>query len=203
MHLLSTSETSFYKASAVFWVIGAPFILLRKPTLAEGAWRGMLLVVGVILLIACWYALVSARILGTPFVLTLLLVVWFADIGAYFAGKAFGRHKLAPAISPGKTWEGAFGGWLLVMILAVAAIISNACAPTLFSSLASRMGMGRALLAITILVAFSIVGDLFESLLKRQAGVKDSSGLLPGHGGVLDRIDALLPALPLAMLLLG
>jgi len=73
MHLLSTSETSFYKASAVFWVIGAPYILLRKPTLIEGAWRGMLLVVGVILLIACWYAVVSARILGVPFVLTLLL----------------------------------------------------------------------------------------------------------------------------------
>ena len=203
MHLLSTSETSFYKASAVFWVIGAPYILLRKPTLIEGAWRGMLLVVGVILLIACWYAVVSARILGVPFVLTLLLVVWFADIGAYFAGKAFGRHKLALSISPGKTWEGAFGGWLLVMALAVAAIVSGACAPTLFSRLAGQMGWWRALIAVSILVVFSVVGDLFESLLKRQAGVKDSSGLLPGHGGVLDRIDALLPVLPLAMLLLG
>ncbi len=203
MHLLSSSETSFYRASAVFWVIAVPFILLRKPTLTGRAWRGMLLVVGVILLIACWYALVSARILGVPFVLSLLLVVWFADIGAYFAGKALGRHKLAPNISPGKTWEGALGGWVLVMLLASVAIGSGACAPNLFSRLAGEMGWLRALLAITILVAFSVVGDLFESLLKRQAGVKDSSGLLPGHGGVLDRIDALLPVLPLAMLLLG
>lgn len=203
MHLLSTSETSFYKASVVFWVIAAPYALLRKPTLADRAWRGLLLMAGAIVLIACWYALVAARIAGIAFVLSLLLVVWFADIGAYFAGKAFGRHKLAPSISPGKTWEGAFGGWLLVMALAAAAMATGAWAPTLFSRWASQFGWLRALLAVTLLVVFSIVGDLFESLLKRQAGVKDSSGLLPGHGGVLDRIDALLPVLPLAMLLLG
>jgi phosphatidate cytidylyltransferase len=122
---------------------------------------------------------------------------------AYFAGKAFGRHKLAPAISPGKTWEGAIGGWLAVLVVATVAILVHAFEPTLYSALLERLGAIRTLVALTILVAFSVVGDLFESMLKRQAGVKDSSGLLPGHGGVLDRIDALLPVLPLAMLLLG
>jgi phosphatidate cytidylyltransferase len=130
-------------------------------------------------------------------------VVWLADIGAYFAGKAFGKHKLAPAISPGKTWEGAAGGWLAVIVVAGAAVATHALAPTLYSDLVLRLGTPRAFVALTLLVAFSVVGDLFESMLKRQAGVKDSSGLLPGHGGVLDRIDALLPVLPLAMLLLG
>jgi phosphatidate cytidylyltransferase len=213
--LFFTSTTGFYKAAAIFWIVAAPYMLLRKPTLARGAWRAFLMVAGVVLLIACWYALRAARVEGVAFVLSLMLVVWCADVGAYFSGKAFGRHKLAIAISPGKTWEGAIGGWLLVMALAVAAMVAGTSmstsggistgtfAPTLFSVYASREGMLRALIGITLLVVFSVVGDLFESLLKRQAGVKDSSGLLPGHGGVLDRIDALLPVLPLAMLLLG
>ncbi|AXF08260.1 phosphatidate cytidylyltransferase [Paraburkholderia sp. GV068] len=197
------SAQPFYKAAAIFWVIAGPFVLLRKPTLAQGAWRSFLLLVGIVIFVACWHALVAARMQGVPFVLSLLLLVWLADIGAYFSGKAFGKHKLAPAISPGKTWEGAIGGWLAVMIVAVAAVLSHAFEPTLYSELWAHWGAPRALLALTLLVAFSVVGDLFESMMKRQAGVKDSSGLLPGHGGVLDRIDALLPVLPLAMLLLG
>ena len=225
--LFFTSTTGFYKAAAIFWIVAAPYMLLRKPTLARGAWRAFLLVAGVVLLIACWYALRAARVEGVAFVLSLMLVVWCADVGAYFCGKAFGRHKLAITISPGKTWEGAIGGWLLVMVLALVAMAVGASvgtsvgasvgtsmststgtstatfAPTLFSVYASTEGMLRALIGITLLVVFSVVGDLFESLLKRQAGVKDSSGLLPGHGGVLDRIDALLPVLPLAMLLIG
>jgi len=221
--LFFTGTTGLYKAAAIFWIVAVPYMLLRKPTLARGAWRAFLLVAGVVLLIACWYALRAARVEGVAFVLSLLLVVWCADVGAYFAGKAFGRHKLAIAISPGKTWEGAIGGWLLVMVLALGAMVVGTSAgasagalggasagaspgtfaPTLFSVYASTSGMLRALIGITLLVAFSVVGDLFESLLKRQAGVKDSSGLLPGHGGVLDRIDALLPVLPLAMLLIG
>ena len=142
-------------------------------------------------------------IFAGPFVLSLLLVVWLADIGAYFAGKAFGKHKLAPSISPGKTWEGAIGGWLAVMIVAAVAVATHAFAPTLFSALLDHLGTARAFATLTLLVVFSVVGDLFESMLKRQAGVKDSSNLLPGHGGVLDRIDALLPVLPLAMLVLS
>ncbi|CAB3747944.1 phosphatidate cytidylyltransferase [Paraburkholderia humisilvae] len=192
-----------FEAAAIFWVLVGPFALIRKPVLAEGGWRVFLLAAGIVAFAACWHALVAARATGVAFVLSLLLVVWLADIGAYFAGKAFGRHKLAPAISPGKTWEGAIGGWLVVIVVAFIAALTGAFKPTLFFTLLERLGSMRALIALTLLVVFSVVGDLFESMLKRQAGVKDSSGLLPGHGGVLDRIDALLPVLPLAMLLLG
>ncbi|QGZ61353.1 phosphatidate cytidylyltransferase [Paraburkholderia acidisoli] len=192
-----------FQAAGVFWIVAGPYVLLRKPTLAAGAWRVFLLLVGLVVFAACWHALVSARAAGVAFVLSLLLLVWLADIGAYFAGKAFGKHKLAPAISPGKTWEGAVGGWVAVMVVAGLAIALHAFEPTLYSALAAQLGVGRALFVLTVLVAFSVIGDLFESMLKRQAGVKDSSQLLPGHGGVLDRIDALLPVLPLAMLLLG
>jgi len=192
-----------FEAASIFWIFAGPFVLLRKPTLAQGAWRPFLLLAGVIVFAACWHALVEARVAGVPFVLSLLLVVWLADIGAYFAGKAFGKHKLAPSISPGKTWEGAVGGWLAVMIVAAVAVATHAFAPTLFSALLEHLGTARAFATLTLLVVFSVVGDLFESMLKRQAGVKDSSNLLPGHGGVLDRIDALLPVLPLAMLLLS
>jgi phosphatidate cytidylyltransferase len=193
---------SMFEAAAIFWVLAGPFVLLRKPTLAKGAWRAFLLLAGIVVFAACWHALVAARTIGVSFVLSLLLVVWLADIGAYFAGKAFGRHKLAPAISPGKTWEGAIGGWLAVLLVAAVAFGLHAFEPTLYSALLERLGAVRTLVTLTVLVLFSVIGDLFESMLKRQAGVKDSSGLLPGHGGVLDRIDALLPVLPLAMLLL-
>ncbi|PXW26158.1 phosphatidate cytidylyltransferase [Paraburkholderia caballeronis] len=192
-----------FQAAGVFWVVAGPYVLARKPVLAAGAWRAFLLVAGLVIFAACWHALVVARGVGIAFVLSLLLVVWLADIGAYFAGKAFGRHKLAPAISPGKTWEGAVGGWVAVMVVALAAALTQAFAPTLFSALFAGLGAPRALFMLTVLVAFSVIGDLFESMLKRQAGVKDSSGLLPGHGGVLDRIDALLPTLPLALLLVS
>ncbi|WP_338926861.1 phosphatidate cytidylyltransferase [Mycetohabitans endofungorum] len=191
------------RAAAVFWIAAAPFALLRKPTLAVGAWRGFLLAAGLVLFVACWHALVAARATGVIFVLSLLLIVWLADIGAYFAGRRFGRHKLAPAISPGKTWEGVIGGWLSVVVVAALALAAHPGVPTVAGALVERLGVVVAVLALSVLVAFSIVGDLFESLLKRQAGVKDSSQLLPGHGGVLDRIDALLPVLPLAMLLLS
>jgi phosphatidate cytidylyltransferase len=193
---------SLFEAAAIFWVLAGPFVLVRKPALAKGAWRPFLLLAGIVVFAACWHALVAARAIGVSFVLSLMLVVWLADIGAYFAGKAFGRHKLAPAISPGKTWEGAFGGWLAVLIVAAVAIAAHAFEPTLYSALFERLGVVRTLATLTVLVVFSVIGDLFESMLKRQAGVKDSSGLLPGHGGVLDRVDALLPVLPLAMLLL-
>jgi phosphatidate cytidylyltransferase len=192
-----------FEAAAIFWVLVGPFVLLRKPVLAAGGWRVFLLAAGLVVFTACWHALVAARLTGVAFVLSLLLVVWLADIGAYFAGKAFGKHKLAPSISPGKTWEGAVGGWIAVIVVALVAAATRAFEPTLFLALLDHLGSLRTLIALTLLVAFSIVGDLFESMLKRQAGVKDSSGLLPGHGGVLDRIDALLPVLPLAMLLLG
>jgi len=195
-------SAGWYKASALFWVLVVPFAFVRRPALAAGAWRVFLLAAGIVVLLAAWYALFEARLRGVSFVLSLMLVVWLADIGAYFTGRRFGRRKLAPAISPGKTWEGVLGGWVLVLLVALVACLSGILAPTLFSVYGASLGLVRMLLWLTVLVAFSVIGDLFESLLKRQAGVKDSSALLPGHGGVLDRIDALLPTLPLAMLML-
>jgi len=192
-----------YRAASIFWVVAAPFALLRRPTLGAGAWRLLLLVAGLATLLACWHALFAARVLGAPFVLSLLLIVWLADIGAYFAGKGFGKHKLAPAISPGKTWEGAAGGWLAVLVVAAIGWAAARGTPTVVGALVTRFGGLGGFVVLSVLVAFSIVGDLFESLLKRQAGLKDSSQLLPGHGGVLDRIDALLPVLPLALLFLS
>ncbi|EDT41610.1 phosphatidate cytidylyltransferase [Burkholderia ambifaria] len=199
----ASSSRPLFMAAGVFWLLVGPFSLRRKPELAGGVWRAFLLAAGLVVFAACWHALVAARADGVPFVLSLLLVVWLADIGAYFAGKAFGKRKLAITISPGKSWEGAIGGWFAVMVVAGVAMAAHWFEPTLFSAFAARYGMPGAWAALTLLVAYSVIGDLFESLLKRQAGVKDSSGLLPGHGGVLDRVDALLPVLPLAMLLLG
>jgi phosphatidate cytidylyltransferase len=119
-------------------------------------------------------------------------VVWLADIAAYFFGRTFGKRKLAPSISPGKTWEGAIGGGVAVVVYGFM------LAPQLPGKLSANYGL--LLLVLIVLVAISIIGDLFESLLKRQAGLKDSSNVLPGHGGVLDRIDSLTSTLPLVAL---
>jgi phosphatidate cytidylyltransferase len=120
----------------------------------------------------------------------LLVLVWSADVGAYFAGRRFGRRKLAPAVSPGKTWEGAFGGMLVSLALCGGALLV--------------LGLPAWwLLAVAGLVVVSIFGDLFESVIKRVRGVKDSSNLLPGHGGILDRIDSLLAVLPVFALILA
>ncbi|CAG7602187.1 phosphatidate cytidylyltransferase [Candidatus Vallotia tarda] len=191
------------RVAAAFWIVIAPFILLRKPILASGVWRIFMLVSGVVLFIACWHALIAARVCGVIFVLSLLCIVCLADSGAYFVGKLFSQHKLAPAISPSKTWEGAVGGWLLTIMGALLAFSANPSLLTVTGFLIKRLGALGAVLILSLLIVFSIVGDLFESLLKRQAGVKDASQLLPGHGGMLDRIDSLLPVLPLAMLLLS
>jgi len=144
--------------------------------------------------VAGWLALAPAGVAllwlwldpsyGMRWLLYVLLLVWSADTGAYFAGRAFGRHKLAPRVSPGKTWEGAAGGLLLVLVLALVA------GPYL-----GRPGPAFVCASLGV-AAFSVVGDLFESLLKRHVNVKDSSALIPGHGGVLDRIDSVLAALP-------
>ncbi len=166
---------------------------------------------GLTLLVVAWLAMAQARARGVNFLLSVLTLVWAADIAAYFAGRAFGgrffKVKLAPAISPGKTWEGAFGGLLGVLVLGLAWTALDArfgadWGASLHTLLWQR-GVGLALLAWAFLTAMSIVGDLVESLVKRSAGVKDSSGLLPGHGGVLDRVDALLPTLPIALMLVS
>lgn len=162
-------------------------------------------IAGLLLLGLAWWAMAQARYLGVGVLLSILVLVWAADIGAYFGGKTFGRRKLAFSISPGKTWEGVYAGTLAV--LAVALTWSLWVGPTgLPDNLYSRLAGSGWVPAIGLLLgltAMSVAGDLIESLVKRSAGVKDSSHLLPGHGGVLDRVDALLPVLPLALMCLS
>jgi phosphatidate cytidylyltransferase len=182
-------EHTIYAAACVFWVLVAPVWLAR-------GWRlkaALAAVAGWIVLVPAWLAL--ARLQADPLQLLLVLgIVWLADTAAYASGRAWGRHKLAPRVSPGKTWEGVAGAAAAV---AVYYVTVSAFAP------GQPWASGRAgMLVFAGVTVLSIVGDLFESLMKRQAGVKDSGSLLPGHGGVLDRIDGLLAALPFAALLL-
>ena len=186
------------------WVFLA-VVMLRRGVAGWSAWpRGLRLWLGLVLLACAWLALVKARQLGLGFLLSVLTLVWMADVAAYAGGKAFGKRKLAPSLSPGKSWEGAFSGALGVLLLAAGWMWADwqgwTDGPSLFSHLWVH-GPLLALMATLGLSAMSVAGDLIESLVKRSAGMKDSSQLLPGHGGVLDRVDALLPVLPLAMML--
>lgn len=201
---LDQSWRNLWRGVGVFWVLLAIAMLVRGVA-GWALWPASLRLYGGLALIACaWLALVQARLLGLEFLLSVLTLVWMADIAAYFGGKAFGRRKLAPNVSPGKSWEGAISGGLGVFILAGLWLWADASGLTDHGSLYVRlwaMGPLLAALALLFLTVMSVVGDLVESLVKRSAQVKDSSGLLPGHGGVLDRVDALLPVLPLAMML--
>jgi phosphatidate cytidylyltransferase len=161
-------------------------------------------VVGVLALWLCWLAMYQAKVMGVNFLLSLFFLVWMADVAAYFSGRAFGRRKLAVAISPGKSWEGVWGGMVGVLVMAFLWVWVDtqwAFESTSFFSRLYARGWPFMVLATLFLVTMSVVGDLMESLVKRSAGFKDSSQLLPGHGGVLDRVDALLPTLPLALML--
>jgi phosphatidate cytidylyltransferase len=173
---------AMFAGSAAFWLLLVPAWLARRWQLS-----GTLTSAGVgwLLLLPPWLALVQLRHIGPEAVLAVMATVWLADSAAYFAGKRFGRRKLAPAISPGKTWEGVAGALLVVALLsAVACWVRGMSAWFVVGALS--------------IVVLSVMGDLFESLIKRQAGKKDSGNLLPGHGGVLDRIDGLTSTLPLA-----
>lgn len=185
---------------AAFWIVGAGAMVYRGQAQARQGGAGLSLF-GIIAVAGVWAALVQLFLgHGAWFLVSLLALIWFADIAAYFTGKALGRHKLAPKVSPGKTWEGAAGGVLAAAVW----VMGSAYWPGSFGeALGQRWPWWLMLLIAVFLAALSIIGDLFESLLKRRAGVKDSSGLLPGHGGVYDRIDALLPVAPLALLLTG
>lgn len=206
--LLSRPLPLLWSVAGAAWVLGGAALL----KLAVPGWpqipKAVRVVGGLLALWAAWLAAVQARMVGINFLLSILVLVWVADVFAYFAGRAFGlrftRRKLAPAISPGKSWEGVWGGVVGVIVLAVCWVWADrafaAGVPSLYTHLATR-GWWLLLLGVVFLAAMSVVGDLVESLIKRSAGAKDSSGLLPGHGGVLDRIDALLPTLPLAMML--
>ena len=200
---LARDLASLWSATGVLWVLLGGWMLRRgvegwrRWPAAARLWGGLLLIA------AAWLAMVQARQLGLGFLLSALTLVWMADIAAYFGGKAFGRRKLAPTISPGKSWEGVFSGMAGVLLLAAVWLWLDRQGLTDQPSLFSRLwalGPWLAVPAILFLSAMSVVGDLVESLVKRSAGMKDSSQLLPGHGGVLDRVDALLPVLPLAMM---
>lgn len=194
-------------AALALWVLGGAVALRHGPThwLSVPQWLRRLL--GGCLLVLAWMALVESKAQGLNFLLSVLCLVFAADIGAYFGGRAFGRRKLAPSISPGKSWEGVWSGMLAVVLLAWGWTWVDqhlgVDSPSLYSRLQWGLGWGGAFLALLLMAALSVVGDLFESLIKRQVGAKDSSQLLPGHGGVLDRIDALLPVLPAALALLS
>jgi phosphatidate cytidylyltransferase len=185
-----------YLIAAVFWLGIAPLTLVWPHKLKRYlTGRTFLRAAGPFVLIASGYALLSARAFHPLFAFSVLLFVWAADSGAYCAGKGFGKHKIAPSISPGKSWEGALGG---ILFAYAAALAMQRFETSLWTIAVERLGIGGAAIACAALFVLSVMGDLFESLLKRQAGVKDSGALLPGHGGVLDRIDALLPVLPFA-----
>ena len=205
---LEAPPQALWAWSAAFWLLGGSWLLAR----GAPAWKRLpallRLTLGVLALAVAWLAVARARTLGINFLLSVLLLVWVADIFAYFAGRTWGTRfvsrRLAPTISPGKSWEGVAGGMLGVILLAFAWSWADRhwqlATPSLYSGLLA-VGPLVMLAGVLWLAAMSVVGDLVESLVKRCAGAKDSSALLPGHGGVLDRLDALLPTMPLAMLL--
>jgi phosphatidate cytidylyltransferase len=193
--------------ATTLWVVGGAVALrsgvLAWPQLPRAARWGL----GIVALWLTWMALAHARVIGINFMLSTLCLVWMADVAAYFGGRAFGRRKLALTISPGKSWEGVWSGMVGVVVLAVFWMWLDTWArvdgPSLYTLLSLKLGLIGMLPALLALCALSVVGDLIESLVKRAAGAKDSSQLLPGHGGVLDRVDALLPVLPAALALLS
>lgn len=181
-----------YILSAIFWIFIVPAWMISnwKP---NSPW--LMGILGWLLLLPTGLAMLDLRTISPWLLLGLMALVWAADISAYFAGRRFGKHKLAPAISPGKTWEGVAGAMLGVTIYVVVVAWQSG----LYKQ---HLIFPAAVLAAWWWVGLAVIGDLFESLIKRQAGVKDSGALLPGHGGLLDRIDALTSTLPLAALVI-
>jgi phosphatidate cytidylyltransferase len=197
------SPAFWFVISVLVWVLRfTPALKTGLPPLGSLP-NTLLSLTYAVALVGCFAAIVTLYTYSPLYLLSVLVIVWCADVFAYFSGKAFGKRKLAPSISPGKSWEGAIGGAIAVLLFASLAIAFGG--PALAVSFPARvhasLGWGATWLVLVLVVAASIVGDLFESLLKRRAGMKDSSKLLPGHGGVLDRIDALVPVLPLAALI--
>jgi phosphatidate cytidylyltransferase len=182
------ATTPSFLVAALFWVLAVPLWMWRG---VKAEHRPALIAAGFVVLVPAALAMVVLR---PAEAILVLAVAWIADTAAYFAGRRWGRRKLAPAISPGKTWEGAVGG--LIGAAAYAMIVSLFLAGAQASRMAVFLG------AATLLVVVSIVGDLFESAAKRQAGLKDSGTILPGHGGMLDRIDSACAILPVAAALL-
>ena len=191
---------------AALWVVAGGIALRSGPASWPQLPSAARWLLGLLMLWAAWLAIAHARVVGINFLLSVLCLVWMADVAAYFGGRAFGHRKLAPSISPGKSWEGVWSGMAGVLLLAALWIWIdgrfNVDGPSLYTRLWLAFGLPGTAVALLALSGLSVVGDLIESLVKRAAGAKDSSQLLPGHGGVLDRVDALLPVMPAAMALM-
>lgn len=187
----SELNISIISASLLWWVICIPLLLSfphKKHNIIHT--KGVKTVVGIILLLGTLVSMVLIRNnpnYGSEYVLYLILIIWFADSGAYFAGKALGKNKLIPNVSPGKTWEGVAGAFVATLVVALISI-------NLLSIPSSHSMIFIIITLVTVL--YSIVGDLSESMFKRMANIKDSGHILPGHGGILDRIDSLMSGFP-------
>jgi len=182
--------------AAVLWWATATFLVLTYPkTTHHWANAATKLMIGLLILLPAWQGLIWIKQgpLGNWQIMAVMVLVWGADVGAYFSGKAFGKRKLAPKVSPGKSWEGVYGG--LILSLVITTVVGFVRDWTV-----AQLLMG--LFGAAVIVFVSVVGDLTESMFKRQSGIKDSSNLLPGHGGVLDRIDSLTAAIPIFAVLL-
>jgi phosphatidate cytidylyltransferase len=201
----ASAPAALWWSAVLLWALGGGLALRTGPAAWPRLPRAGRWLLGLIGLWAAWLALTHARAIGINFLLSVLCLVWMADVAAYFGGRRFGKRKLAPSISPGKSWEGVWSGLAGVFLLAGLWWLIDrrfgVDTPSLYTRLQQGLGWPGAALALASLSAFSVMGDLVESLVKRSAGAKDSSRLLPGHGGVLDRVDALLPVLPLALAL--
>lgn len=186
-HVFFLNSLWLFAVAAVFWVVCVPIWLARG-----WACRNVLInmAIGWLLLGSLWLALVCAKRIDPWLLLTIISTIWIADSAAYFAGKQFGKHKLAPTISPGKTWEGVLGA-----LVAVALYGSAICLLVPSQDWVIVPGL-------CVVAALGVYGDLLESFFKRQASLKDSGQLLPGHGGILDRIDGVIPALPVGIFII-
>ena len=181
-------------AAAVFWIAVAPWLLLNRVKIHGMA---LPLLLGLLALLPLWAALLKLREFGPLFVFFAMGIIWLADTAAYFSGRAFGKHKLAPEISPGKTIEGALGALVVAALYAIIFMSLGQYYGTM-----SLNGLPLMIVGFAVIVVLSIVGDLFESWLKRQHGKKDSGNLFPGHGGILDRIDSLISTMPVVVIAL-
>ncbi len=195
MHLLPGLAPWVLGAAVLWWAVATYLVLTYPGSAAHWSSAACKLVIGLLILLPAWQGLVQIKQapLGNWLIMAVMVLVWGADIGAYFSGRKFGKRKLAPHVSPGKSWEGVYGGLALSLVLtAIVGVVRD-------------WSLGQILIGLlgaAIIVFISVVGDLTESMFKRQSGVKDSSNLLPGHGGVLDRIDSLTAAIPIFAVLL-
>ena len=195
LHLMPELAPWVLGVSVLWWAL-ATWLVLTYPRTSE-LWASVAcrLLIGLLVLLPAWQGLVLIKHwpLGNWLIMAVMVLVWGADIGAYFSGRAFGKRKLAPQVSPGKSWEGVYGGLALSLVITAVVGVTREWS-------AGELILGLFGAAVVVLV--SVVGDLTESMFKRRSGIKDSSNLLPGHGGVLDRIDSLTAAIPIFAVLL-